>query len=84
MNTVNLVSSPKFYCVRTLKPFFREKVDGKKIATEGFEFQLDYNEHRTVDIQDFSSNEDGNALIYMETIGKNKLELSSAKLSSLS
>ena len=58
----------------------REKVDKKKMVTEGLVFLLDYNENRMVevgfeeDIQDDSSllgkkEGQGDALVYIETIG---------------
>ena len=62
-----------------MKPFLREKVDGKKIITDGFEFQLDYNEHRMVEFGRISKSNDQefdyiidqekiDALIYIETL----------------
>ena len=58
---------------------FRNKVEKKKIATEGFLFLLDYNENRMLDeVYDEDIGEDSSlrknkndAMIYVETIGEN-------------
>ena len=58
---------------------FRNKVEKKKIATEGFLFLLDYNENRMLDeVYDEDNGEDSSlrknekdAMIYVETMGEN-------------
>ena len=53
---------------------FRNMVDKKKIATEGFVFLLDYNENRMVDNGEHSfllQKNDKEAMIYVQTIGEN-------------
>ena len=49
---------------------FRNMVDKKKIATEGFVFLLDYNENRMVDSFLLQKNEK-EAMIYVQTIAEN-------------
>ena len=60
----------------------REKVDKKKMVTEGLVFLLDYNENRMVEVEHEEDMKDDsfllgkkegqeNALIYIETVGKN-------------
>ena len=58
----------------------REKVDKKKMVTEGLVFLLDYNENRMVGFDEEIKNDSfllgkkegqGDALVYIETIGKN-------------
>ena len=54
----------------------RDKVDNKKMVTEGFVFLLDYNEDRMVEEGnvnnvDFSSIEKKEAFLSVETIGEN-------------
>ena len=68
-------------CYRADVNKFKDKVEKKKIAKEGFVFLLDYNENRMVELgggmdrrheSELYEIEKGNddALIYVETIGK--------------
>ena len=57
---------------------FRNMVDKKKIATEGFVFLLDYNENRMLNEgydkdngEDSFRNNEKEAMIYVQTIGEN-------------
>ena len=66
-------------CYRADVNKFKDKVEKKKIAKEGFVFLLDYNENRMVEI---GGEKNENSIIYIETVGK-KYNLSQTQTATL-